>query len=131
MTKLVSSCLASRRNRPGPKGCGGNGASCRCRTWQGNDAAGRGHNLRPTPNLAPFLAATRLATKRQQTLVRFLFDHAASHSGAAATQCLRMVGVVVAALVNRQRQALDVAEAFQARSQYRLAGLALALDEQC
>jgi len=25
--------------------------------------------LRPTPNLAPFLAATRLATKRQQTLI--------------------------------------------------------------
>src|SRR5690606_41246733 len=45
------------------KGCARNGASCRCRTWQGNN-----HCLRPTPNLAPFLAATRLATKRQQTL---------------------------------------------------------------
>ncbi|TBU79846.1 hypothetical protein DNK06_12265 [Pseudomonas daroniae] len=35
----------------------------RWRTWQGND-----HYRRPPPSLARFLAATRFALKRQQTL---------------------------------------------------------------
>ena len=39
-----------------------------CRTWQGND-----HYLRPTPSLARFFAATRLARKRQQTLAAHTF----------------------------------------------------------
>ena len=39
-----------------------------------------------------------------------------------------MVGVIVAALMDHQRQALDVTQALQARRQYRLAGLAVAVD---
>ena len=59
---------ASRQNRPGPTGCAGNLAMRRWRTWQGNN-----HYLRPPPSgsppgLARFLATTRLALKRQQTL---------------------------------------------------------------
>src|SRR5690606_12052694 len=69
-SKRTTNNAASRKNRPGPRGCAGNGASCRCRTWQGND-----HCLRPTPNLAPLLAATRLATKRQETLGCRRFAH--------------------------------------------------------
>ncbi len=53
----------SRQNEPGPSGCAGNLARRRWRTWQGND-----HSLRPLPRLARFLAATRLALKRQQAL---------------------------------------------------------------
>ncbi|SDH01880.1 ABC transporter [Pseudomonas flavescens] len=54
---------ASRQNGPGPAGCAGNLAMRCWRTWQGNN-----HYLRPPPSLARFLAATRLALKRQQTL---------------------------------------------------------------
>jgi len=54
---------ASRQNGPGPSGCAGNLAMRCWRTWQGNN-----HSLRPPPRLARFLAATRLALKRQQTL---------------------------------------------------------------
>ncbi|CAD5107753.1 hypothetical protein PSEWESI4_02030 [Pseudomonas carbonaria] len=62
-----SSNDASRKNRPVPSGCAANGAMRRCGTWQGGY-----HSLRPAPNLAPFGAATRFATKRQQTLARNL-----------------------------------------------------------
>ncbi|MBU2322686.1 MAG: hypothetical protein KJ884_06940, partial [Gammaproteobacteria bacterium] len=44
-------------------GCAKNLAMRCWRTWQGNN-----HYLRPPPGLARFCAATRLATKRQQTL---------------------------------------------------------------
>src|SRR5690606_28305799 len=73
----------------------------------------------------PIIAAVAAAI---WTLV--LFNHPARHSGTAATQRLWMVGVVVAALVHHQRQALDVAEALQAWRQYRLAALAITVDEQ-
>src|SRR5690606_4941512 len=62
-TTLFGANAESRENRPGPKCCAANVAMRRCGTWQGND-----HCLRPAPCLATFGAATRLATKRQQTL---------------------------------------------------------------
>ncbi|MDD1509999.1 hypothetical protein [Pseudomonas sp. CNPSo 3701] len=64
---------ASRQNGPGPSGCAGNLAMRRWRTWQGNN-----HSLRPPPSLARFLAATRLALKRQQTLGADEIDFALS-----------------------------------------------------
>ena len=54
----------------------------RWRTWQGNN-----HSLRPPPSLARFLATTRLALKRQQTLDEHLAGagdqlvHLALHMG--------------------------------------------------
>jgi len=68
-SKYATRNAASRKNRPGPKGCAANVAMRRCGTWQGSD-----HCLRPAPcgtppGLATFVAATRSATKREQTLV--------------------------------------------------------------
>src|SRR5690606_6485460 len=56
--------VTPHRAKTGParRGAAANGAMRRCGTWQGND-----HYLRPAPCLAPFGAATRLATKREQT----------------------------------------------------------------
>ncbi|HAQ72500.1 MAG TPA: hypothetical protein DCR66_00755, partial [Pseudomonas sp.] len=56
---------APRKNRPGPWDCAAIIAMRRCGTWQGSD-----HCLRPAPCLAIFGAATRIATKREQTLAR-------------------------------------------------------------
>gem|GEM_PF-1842511 len=94
-SKYATRNAASRKNRPGPKGCAANVAMRRCGTWQGSD-----HCLRPAPcgtppGLATFVAATRSATKREQTLAgRFLrfqqhlrhapvldFDHAQLPAG--------------------------------------------------
>ena len=52
-----------RKNWPVPSGCAANCAMRRCGIWQGND-----HYLHPAPRVAQFGAATRLASKRQQTL---------------------------------------------------------------
>src|SRR5690606_31123074 len=70
---------ASRKNRPGPKGCATNVAMRRCGTWQGSD-----HCLRPAPCLATFVAATRSATKREQTLSAALCS---DKPGLAAKPC--------------------------------------------
>src|SRR5690606_14467116 len=80
-TKLRFSCLASRKNRPGPKGCAANVAMRRCGTWQGSD-----HCLRPAPcgtppGLATFAAATRSATKREQTLTPYPAKRHAEFAG--------------------------------------------------
>src|SRR3546814_6458936 len=59
-----------------------------------------------------------------------LFDDAAGDPRTATAEGLRMVGMIVSALVNHQRQAFDIAQALQARRQHWLTGFALAVDVQ-
>src|SRR5690606_34901898 len=80
-SKYATRNAASRKNRPGPKGCAANVAMRRCGTWQGSD-----HCLRPAPcgtppGLATFAAATRSATKREQTLTPYPAKRDAEFTG--------------------------------------------------
>jgi len=56
----------------------------RCWIWQGND-----HYLHPAPRVAQFGAATRLTSKRQQTLALCSALQVVLRSGPAAHGCAR------------------------------------------
>lgn len=94
----------------------------------------KGQKLRPGSGLPQKAVRQALPHGRScfqpSSLHLLLFNYPAGNPRTAAAQGLWMVGMVVAALVNHQCQALDVAEAFQAWCQHRLIGLAVAVDHQ-